>query len=461
MPGRGHYPGREVSPFTRPIGLVPAVRTVAVRSVETANVLARPMTDEEKLDENAIRAQLDKSLENMQAPLTEPTDASEDDAAGTPESGSSKKSRLPTGTVTAIDGNQVFVELGPRTQGVASIDEFDEPPQVGQQYEFSLVSIQDNLWTLSRREARTLATWKNLEPGRPVKATVIGVNSGGLEMKVGPVSAFMPASEVGTARVEDLTALVGETWVCEVLEVVKRRKRVVISRRRVLERERREARERTIETLKEGQVVRGKVEKLEPFGAFVDIGGGVTGLLHVSNISHTRVADPSNVLEVGQVVEVQVLEIKEGGKRIGLGMKQLQPDPWERAAERFRPGNVVKGRVVRVAEFGAFVELEPGIEGLCHKSQLATERINRVEDAVKVGEEVAVRVMSFEAGNRRIALSRLSERGHMIGSDEDLGGEDIDRYIDRGRTGSGGTNLGALLREAMEKAEREKKSRGS
>lgn len=404
------------------------------------------MSDSEQLDEKAIRDQLNASLESMEAPIEEPTP---EQPEGESASGNSK---LPKGTVTAVDGQQVFVELGPRTQGVASIDEFDEAPAVGQVYEFSLVSIQDNLWTLSRKEARTLATWQNLEKGRQVKATVIGVNSGGLEMKVGPVAAFMPASEVSTNRIEDFTPLVGETWVCEVMEVIKRRKRVVISRKAVLMRERRESRGRTIETLKEGQVVRGKVEKVEPFGAFVDIGGGVTGLLHVSNLSHTRVEDPNTVLTAGQDVEVQILEIKNGGKRIGLGMKQLQADPWEAARERYRPGTVVKGKVVRIADFGAFVELETGIEGLLHMSQLSPDRVNRVQDVVNMGDEVTVRVQSFEMKTRRVSLSRLSERGHLIGSDEDLGGDEIKKYLHKSTDApSGGTNLGALLRAAMEK----------
>ena len=389
------------------------------------------MSDKEKINEAAVRAQLDAALENM-AMDPEPTDPSEsaqpegrasqategDRKAGSRSRGPAEDPHLHKGTVTAVQGRDVFVELGPRTQGMISIEEFEEPPEPGVEYEFSLVSIQDGLWTLSRREARTLATWRDLARGKSVKATVIGENSGGLELKIGPVSAFMPASEIATGRIEDFSPYIGQALVCEVMEVSKRRKRVVLSRRAVLSREKRESRDRTLESLAVGQVLRGKIEKVESFGAFVDLGGGVTGLLHVSNISHKRVDDPTTVLSLGQDVEVQVLEMKEGGKRIGLGMKQLAADPWDDLGSRFK---------------------------------VSPDRINRVEDAVKVGEELKVRVQSVDLATRRISLSRLNERGALLDSEEDMGSEEMNRYLDTGTGPVSGTNLGALLREALEK----------
>ncbi len=402
-----------------------------------------------QLNEQAIRDAVDADL-NARMPKPDrqdgprrrrerPRDAERD----------AESAHLMKGTITGVNGQDVFVELGPKTQGVISVTEFEAPPQVGESHEFSLISIQDGLWTLSRKEARTLATWKELERGREVKAKVIGENSGGLELKIGPVTAFMPASEISVERVTDFAPYIGQTLQCEVLEVAPHRKRVVLSRKSVVNRERRAARVETLKTLAAGMVLRGKVEKIEPFGAFVAIGDGLSGLLHVSNISHQRTADPSKVLTVGQEIEVQVLEIKEGGKRIGLGMKQLTVDPWTAAVGRFRAEAVVKGKVVRIAEFGAFVELEPGLEGLCHKSQLSPERVRVVEDAVKVGDEVTVRVVSVDARAKKIALSRLSTRGVLIGSDEDISQEDVNQHLKPGR--SSGTNLGALLREAMAK----------
>jgi ribosomal protein S1 len=419
------------------------------------------MTSGQNLDEQAIRAQMDAHLEKMGEASLGP-DAGENaprkkgGGHGHGHHGAPAQDipHLANGTITGIVENKVMVELGPKSHGQISLEEFDEPPTVGATFEFSLVSIQDGMWSLSRKEARTLATWKELEKGRVVKAQVIGENSGGLELKVGPVAAFMPASEIDVKRVEGFTGFVGETWVCEVIEVAPKRKRVVLSRRAVLARERRESRERAFETIAVGQVVKGKVDKLEPFGAFIDIGNGVSGLLHVSNISHQRIADPAQVLALGQDVEVQILEIKPG-KKIGLGMKQLATDPWELAAAKLKAGQVTQGKVVRLQEFGAFVELEPGVEGLIHKSQVSPERMVKLSDAVKVGDTVTVRVVNVDPKARRIGLSRLTDRGHLIGSDDDLGNEERARYVERGTGSSAGTNLGNLLREAM--AKREKK----
>lgn len=420
------------------------------------------MTNEEKIDEKALRAELDAAMEKMEvpaepvAPDAEAERPAKGKGGGGGGGGGSRGGdpHLHKGTVASINDKEVMVELGPRTQGVISIDEFETPPEVGQEFEFSLVSIQEGLWTLSRKEARTLATWQELEKGKTVKATVIGENSGGLEMKVGPVSAFMPASEVDTHRVEDFAPYIGQTFVCEVIEVVKKRKRVVVSRKAVLFRERRESRERTLETIGAGQVVKGKVEKLESFGAFVDIGGGLSGLLHVSNISHKRVEDPASVLEVGQEIEVQVLEIKNGGKRIGLGMKQLLADPWDDIRDKFRNGQIVQGKVVRTAEFGAFVEIAEAVEGLLHKSQLAAERVNRVEDVVKAGDSVTVRVQAVDPEQRRISLSCLTDRGTMIGSEDDVGAEEVNKYMKQGRNEASGQNLGNILRAAMEQSQK-------
>ncbi len=405
------------------------------------------MSDPNPLNEQAIRDAVDADL-NARMPKAGPQGGPRRRRERERER-DTEAAHLMKGTITGVNGQDVFVELGPKTQGVIALAEFETPPNVGDTDEFSLISIKDGLWTLSRKEARTLATWRELERGREVKAKVIGENSGGLELKIGPVTAFMPASEISTERVTDFLPYIGQTLTCEVLEVAPHRKRVVLSRKSVMFRERRAVREETLKTLSVGMVVRGKVEKIEPFGAFVAIADGLSGLLHVSNISHQRTADPSKVLTVGQEVEVQVLEIKEGGKRIGLGMKQLTVDPWSAALGRFRSEAVVKGKVVRIAEFGAFVELEPGLEGLCHKSQLSPERVRVVEDAVKVGDDVTVRVVSVDPKAKKIALSRLSSRGVLIGSEEDVSNEEVNQHMDRGK--SSGTNLGALLREAMAK----------
>jgi ribosomal protein S1 len=361
--------------------------------------------------------------------------------------------RLLKGTIVGVSGDDVFVELGPRMQGVIPAKEFDEPPAVGQRFEFSLHGQEEGLWLLSRREAKVLAAWDRLDVGARVEARVTGQNSGGLELSVGPLAAFMPASQVALHRVDHLASLVGQVLVCEVLELDRGSRRVLLSRRAVLEAERDEARAQAIGMLEPGQVVSGKVSRLEPFGAFVDLGGGLEGLLHVSNLARRRVENPAELLKVGQPVRVMVLELKEGGRRIGLGMKQLEPDPWDEAPHRFTEGQVLEGRVTRIADFGAFVELVPGVEGLLHVSQLGRERVRRPGDVLSVGQELPVRVLSVDPAQRRISLSRLDERGAVLGSEDAAEGPVVDEVIERTSANRAATNLGSLMREALERRE--------
>ena len=365
--------------------------------------------------------------------------------------GGRREERLHKGTIVGVNGDDVIVELGPRMQGVISSNEFEAEPQVGEVYDFSLRGKEkdSDLYTLSRKEALTIAKWNEIEVGHMVKAKVTGQNTGGLELKVGPLPAFMPASQVDVKHVEDLSTKIGEGMLCEVLEVDRKKKRVVLSRRRVLDREREEQRAQTMETLSSGQVVRGKVSRMEPFGAFVEIAPGVEGLLHVSNISRKRVEKPDEKLELGQTVEVMILDIKEGGKRIGLGMKQLEPNPWDDIQYRHPVDSILQGKVVRLMDFGAFVEIEEGIEGLLHVSQMARDRVNRPSDVVKVGEEFPVRIQGMEPERERISLTRLDPRGAVLGSEEAADAESIDQMLKEQQAPSG-TNLGALFKKALE-----------
>lgn len=352
------------------------------------------------------------------------------------------------GTVQGISGSDVIVELGPTMQGVIQVSEFETPPLVGQSFQFSMHGQEDGLWILSRKGARLMAAWNELTVGASCKAEVTGVNTGGLELKVGPLAAFMPASQVALHRIEDFTPMIGEVMTCEVLEVVPEKKKVLLSRRKVLEREREEARSETMGRLTPGARVTGTVTRIEAFGAFVDV-GGIEGLVHVSNLSRRRVEDPNDVVHTGQQVEVLVLELKEGGKKIGLGMKQLEPDPWDQARYKYPEGHVQTGRVTKLMDFGAFVELEPGLEGLVHVSQLATHRVNSPRDVVKAGEELSVRVQSVDPNARRISLSRLDERGALLGSDEAADGDTIDQVVRSSGQNQATTNLGNLFKKAL------------
>lgn len=365
--------------------------------------------------------------------------------------GTGLREGLMDGVVQGIAGDDVIVELGPRMQGVASMREFDEPPKVGDKHRFMLRGKEDDLWVLSLRAAQALAAWADLEVGSLVKAQVTGQNQGGLELKIGSNAAFMPASQVSLRRTEDISGFVGQTITAEVMEINRGRKRVVLSRRKVEEREQMAALSEAVGRLHPGLKLSGKITRIEGFGAFVDIGGGVEGMVHVSNISRKRIENPADVLEVGAEVQVQILEVKNDGKKISLGMKQLEPDPWDTAEAKYGIDREVSGKVTRLMDFGAFVELEPGLEGLLHVSQLGRDRVRNVGDVIKVGEEVTVRITEIDRFAGRMSLSRLDSRGAVLGSDEAVPSAEIDQVLAKPTEGGIGTNFGNLFKAAMEK----------
>ena len=293
---------------------------------------------------------------------------------------------LRKGVVAGIDGDDIFVELGPRMQGVINVSEFEDPPAVGQTLEFTMHGQKDGLWLLSRRKAKALSAWNNLELGSHVEAVVKATNAGGLEVEVGPLSGFMPASQAADHHVEDLSTLVGQKLTVEVIELDQGRRRLVVSRRKVAQAERESARQEIVGSLVLGDKVAGSVTRIEPFGAFVDI-GGVEGMVHVSQITRSRVEHPEEKVKVGDRVEAEVIKIEQGGKRIGLSMKNLEPDPWSGVDERFGLDTMATVKVVRLTDFGAFCELEPGVDGLLHISQMAGrgERVVRESSQQNVG----------------------------------------------------------------------------
>jgi len=245
---------------------------------------------------------------------------------------------------------------------------------------------------------------EHLQKGQQVDATCTGTNKGGLEMRFGTTRAFMPAGQVGRDHVEDLSVFVGQSMTCEVMEIDQQRKNLVLSRRALQEKEAQAQREKTMSTLKVGDVVEGTVRRIMPFGAFVDI-GGIDGLVHIGDLSYSRVSNVEDEVSVGQTVRVQVLSIEEDGHKIGLGMKQCQADPFVETSGALSEGTEVVGKVTKIAAFGAFVEISPGVEGLIHISELAHERVNRVNQIVRQGEIVRVKVLSIDEGGRRISLS--------------------------------------------------------
>ena len=398
---------------------------------------------------NPLDREIESALDGIDLQALGKTEAEDSPAARGGKRGGGDQ--LMPGTVAGISGDDVIVELGPRMQGVCGITEFEGEPKIGDSHRFMLRGREDDLWILSLRGAKELEAWEQLEVGSHTKARVTGQNQGGLTLKIGSHEAFMPMSQVSTDRDLDVSTLLGQTVVCEVLEIDRGRNRVLLSRRRIEERERLEALSAAVGALEPGTKVKGKVTRIEPFGAFVNIGNGVEGLVHVSQISRQRVDKVDEVLKVGQDVDAMVLELKDGGKRIALGMKQLEPDPWDEVPHQLHVDGQVTGKVTRIADYGAFVEVLPGIEGLLHVSQVSSERIQNLGRVLSVGQELAVRVTSVDAGSRRISLSRLDPRGAVIGSEDAVETETIQKAMKDSSTGSIGTNLGDLFKKALDK----------
>jgi len=309
--------------------------------------------------------------------------------------------------VANVHGDDVFFTLGGKDQGVASLRSFAEPPLVGDMVDVVVTGFnaEDNLYDLAVPGAALVASkWSDVAEGSLVEAKITGANTGGLECEVAGTRGFIPASQVAMYRIENFGDYVGQKLVCVVTESNERRGNLVLSRRAVLEREKEETKKALLAELEPGQMREGIVRKIQDFGAFVDI-GGVDGLIHISQLSWERVKHPSEVLAEGQKVRVRVEKIDLESGRIGLSLKNPEEHPWTGIAQKFPVGTTVRGPVSRIAQFGAFVKLAPGVEGLIHISELAHHKVFRVENVVKEGEEVECKVLSVDADAQRIGLS--------------------------------------------------------
>ena len=260
---------------------------------------------------------------------------------------------------------------------------------------------------LSKKRARFELAWKRIEAaaesGEPVNGKVIEVVKGGLILDLG-VRGFLPASLVDIRRVQDLDEFLGKELRCKVIELNRSRNNVVLSRRAVLEDERKEMRQAILDRLSPGDVIEGQISNIVDFGAFVDL-DGMDGLIHISELSWSHVNHPSEVLDIGQTVKVKVLDIDRDRQRISLGLKQTQTDPWQQVVESYREEDVVEGRVAKVVTFGAFVEILPGVEGLVHISELAAHHVENPREVVSQGDAVNVRILEIDGERRRLSLS--------------------------------------------------------
>jgi small subunit ribosomal protein S1 len=314
-----------------------------------------------------------------------------------------------TGVVVSVSGENVLVDIGYKIEGILRIADFQGgPAQVGDSVAVSIKGKDpEGYYELSLLKVERPKDWSSLEKAFADKAAILGVVTGvvkgGLSVDVG-VRAFMPASRSGTRDAAEMEKLVTQEIRCRIIKLDVADEDVVVDRRAVLEEEERAAKDRRFQELKEGDVVNGTVRSLADYGAFVDV-GGVDGLLHVGDISWARIGKPADVLTVGQQVEAKVLKVDANKRRISLGLKQLTQHPWELAGEKYKMGDRVKGAVTRVADFGAFVELEPGVEGLIHLSEMSwSKKVRKPSDVVKPGDQVEVMVLGVNTADRRISL---------------------------------------------------------
>ena len=324
---------------------------------------------------------------------------------------------LVEGTVVKVDHDEVLLDIGYKTEGVIPSRELsikkdvdpDEVVEVGDTIEALVVTKEDKegRLILSKKRAQYERAWGDIEKIKEadgvVEGTVIEAVKGGLIVDIG-LRGFLPASLVEMRRVRDLSPYIGQTIKAKILELDKNRNNVVLSRRQYLEETQSEVRETFLSQLKKGQIREGVVSSIVNFGAFVDL-GGVDGLIHVSELSWKHIDHPSEVVKVGDKVTVEVLDVDLDRERISLSLKATQEDPWQRFARTHVPGQIVKGKVTKIVQFGVFISVEDGIEGLVHISELANRHVENPETVVKPGEEVFVKVIDVDLDRRRISLS--------------------------------------------------------
>src|SRR2546423_10754893 len=321
------------------------------------------------------------------------------------------------GTVVRVDKDEVLVDIGYKSEGVIPVSELSirrsvnpaDEVSVGDEIAALVMTKEDaeGRLILSKKRARFEIAWKAIEGaherGDPVTGRVIEVVKGGLILDLG-VRGFLPASLVDIRRVQDLDEYLGQELRCKVIELNRSRNNVVLSRRAVLEDERKEMRQAILDRLQPGQDVEGVISNIVDFGAFVDL-DGMDGLIHISELSRSNANHPSEVLGIGHKLNVRVLDIDRERQRISLGLKQTQSDPWQQVLESYQEGDVVAGKVTKVVTFGAFVEILPGVEGLVHISELAQHHVENPREVVSQGDTVNVRILEVDAERRRLSLS--------------------------------------------------------
>ncbi len=319
------------------------------------------------------------------------------------------------GKIISIGKDDVFVDFGGKSQGIASALQFEAEPKVGEEFEFTVerYDAREGLLILTRKGAvASDVSWENLDVGQVVEAAVTGSNKGGLELEVKGMRAFMPAGQVDLYHVPDLTQFVGQRLTAEVIQFEPAARNLVLSRRNILERQREEQKQKLLEELAEGQIRRGTVRNVMDFGAFVDL-GGADGLLHVSEMTFKRGRhNAAEFAKVGDVLDVKITRFDRETGKISLSLRQARGvDPWADAAEKYAVGTTLTGRITKLENFGAFVEVEEGLEGLLPISEMSRQRIRHPSEVVTEGDTVRLMVISIDPPQRRISFSLTQAAG--------------------------------------------------
>jgi small subunit ribosomal protein S1 len=331
-----------------------------------------------------------------------------------------------SGRVVQIDKDEVLVDVGFKSEGVIPSAELSirknidpgEEVELGEEIDVLVLTKEDQEGRLivSKKRARFEKAWRRIEAaaetGEAVEGTVIEVVKGGLIIDLG-IRGFLPASLVDIRRVAELDEFLHTKIICKVIEINRQRNNVVLSRRAVLEEARKGQRQEILDQLQPGLVVEGQISNIVDFGAFVDL-NGIDGLIHISEISWSHVNHPQEVLEIGQTVQVKVLEIDRERQRISLGLKQTQDDPWQRVVDTYNIGDDLEGTVTKVVTFGAFVEILDGVEGLVHISELAAHHVENPREVVQPGDEIKVKVLEVDDERRRLSLSVKRVEGQIL-----------------------------------------------
>ena len=347
-----------------------------------------------------------KKVEDMESLLEEAGDMDE-----------IKEGTVREGTVVQVSRNEAFVDIGYKQEIPVPKRELASPEpesaedvvKVGDKIEVYIQSLSgDNGGALSKVKADRMVAWKDIEAirdkGEAIDARITQVVKGGLVASVNGLRGFIPASQMELHFVKDLSVYVGQTVKVMPIEITPHKQRLILSRRKILEEERAKKQDEIFTTIEAGQTVKGTVKRLVDYGAFIDI-GGVDGLAHISDLSWDRVKSPSDVLKVGEEIDVFVKNVDNDSKRISLSVKETLPDPWLEKAERYQEGEHIEGKIIKLTDFGAFMEIEPGFDGLIPMGELCDRRIERADEAVHNGDIVVVKIMKIDTKRKRISLS--------------------------------------------------------